>query len=79
MHEQTFNADAAAGVPLQVRDPGGRRRCVLLQGIAEMVRCVVCLRTGEWTPRLKDAEEMDVVEQQLAEQQLRRRGRASAR
>ena len=39
---------------------------VLVQGLSEMVRCVVCLRTGEWTPRLKDAEEIDVVEQQLA-------------
>ena len=39
---------------------------VMLQGLAEIVRCVVCLRTGEWTPRLKDAEEMDVVADQLA-------------
>jgi TRAP-type mannitol/chloroaromatic compound transport system permease small subunit len=39
---------------------------VMLQGIAEIVRCVVCLRTGEWPERLKDAEEIDVVEQQLA-------------
>src|SRR4029077_2414251 len=39
---------------------------VMLQGIAEMVRCVVCLKTGEWPSRLKDAEEIDVVEQQLA-------------
>jgi TRAP-type mannitol/chloroaromatic compound transport system permease small subunit len=39
---------------------------VMLQGLAEMVRCVVCLKTGEWPERLKDAEEMDVVGQQLA-------------
>ena len=39
---------------------------VLLQGIAEIVRCVVCLKTGEWPERLKDAEEIDVVEEQLA-------------
>jgi TRAP-type mannitol/chloroaromatic compound transport system permease small subunit len=39
---------------------------VLLQGFAEIVRAVMCLRTGEWPPRLKDAEEIDVVEQQLA-------------
>jgi len=39
---------------------------VLLQGLAEIVRCVECLRTGEWPERLKDAEEIDVVEQQLA-------------
>ena len=39
---------------------------VLLQGFAEIVRSVVCLRTGQWPERLKDAEEIDVVEQQLA-------------
>jgi TRAP-type mannitol/chloroaromatic compound transport system permease small subunit len=39
---------------------------VMLQGIAEIVRCVVCLQTGEWPSRLKDAEEIDVVEEQLA-------------
>jgi len=38
---------------------------VMLQGIAEIVRCVVCLKTGEWPSRLKDAEEIDVIEQQL--------------
>jgi len=39
---------------------------VMLQGIAEITRCVVCLKTGEWPARLKDAEEIDVVEEQLA-------------
>jgi TRAP-type mannitol/chloroaromatic compound transport system permease small subunit len=39
---------------------------VLLQGIAEIVRSAVCLKTGEWPARLKDAEEIDVIEEQLA-------------
>src|ERR1051326_8261341 len=39
---------------------------VMLQGVAEFMRCVVCLRTGEWPSRLKDAAEIDVVEEQLA-------------
>lgn len=39
---------------------------VMLQGLAEMARCVVCLRTGNWPSRLKDAAEIDVVEEQLA-------------
>ena len=39
---------------------------VLIQGLAEIVRCIVCLQTGQWPDRLKDAEEIDVVEQQLA-------------
>ena len=34
--------------------------------LAEILRCVVCLKTGAWPERLKDAEEIDVVEQQLA-------------
>jgi TRAP-type mannitol/chloroaromatic compound transport system permease small subunit len=39
---------------------------VMIQGLAEIARCVVCLKTGKWPERLKDAEEIDVVEQQLA-------------
>ncbi|MGH7381061.1 MAG: TRAP transporter small permease subunit [Candidatus Methylomirabilales bacterium] len=39
---------------------------VMLQGLAEIVRCVVCLRTGAWPERPRDVEEMDVVEGQLA-------------
>ena len=38
---------------------------VMLQGIAEIVRCIVCLKTGEWPSRLKDVAEMDVVGEQL--------------
>jgi TRAP-type mannitol/chloroaromatic compound transport system permease small subunit len=39
---------------------------VMLQGLAEIVRCVECLRTGEWPSRLKDVAETDVIEEQLA-------------
>jgi TRAP-type mannitol/chloroaromatic compound transport system permease small subunit len=39
---------------------------VLIQGVAEVVRCVVCLQTGEWPARLRDVEEIDVVGEQLA-------------
>jgi TRAP-type mannitol/chloroaromatic compound transport system permease small subunit len=39
---------------------------VMLQGLAEIVRCLVCLRTGAWPPRLEDVEEIDVVDTQLA-------------
>jgi len=39
---------------------------VMLQGIAEIIRCVVCLQTGEWPTRLKDVAEIDVIEEQLA-------------
>jgi TRAP-type mannitol/chloroaromatic compound transport system permease small subunit len=40
---------------------------VMLQGAAEIVRCVVCLKTGAWPSRLKDVTEIDVVEEQLAQ------------
>ena len=40
---------------------------VLIQGIAEIIRCIVCLKTGEWPERvIKDVEEIDVVGEQLA-------------
>ena len=39
---------------------------VMLQGLAEIARCVVCLRTGEWPERPQDVEEIDVVDTQLA-------------
>jgi len=44
---------------------------VLLQGIAEIMRCISCIRTGEWPPRLHDVEETEVMlanqEEQLEE------------
>lgn len=39
---------------------------VLLQGLAEITRCIMCLKTGVWPPRLHDVAEIDVVEEQLA-------------
>lgn len=39
---------------------------VLLQGVAEILRCIVCIKTGEWPSRLKDVAEIDVVGEQLA-------------
>ena len=38
---------------------------VMLQGLAEILRCVVCLRTGAWPARLEDVEEIDVIDTQL--------------
>ena len=43
---------------------------IILQGAAEIVRCVVCLRTGAWPSRLKDVQEMDVLAEQLAQSEL---------
>lgn len=33
---------------------------LLLQGLAEIVRCVICIRQGQWPQRLHDVEEVDV-------------------
>ena len=38
----------------------GTGALLLLQGIAEVVRCVVALRDGAWPARLHDVEEVDV-------------------
>jgi len=65
MHEQTFNATPLPVYPFKFVIPLAGA-IVMLQGVAEIIRCVVCIRTGVWTPRLKDAQEMDVVGQQLA-------------
>ena len=65
IREQTFNADPLPLYPFKTIIPLAGL-IVLMQGVAEVIRCVVCIRTGEWTPRLKDADEIDVVEQQLA-------------
>jgi len=33
---------------------------LLVQGLAEIIRCVICLRNGAWPLRLQDVEEVDV-------------------
>src|SRR5207248_1954107 len=39
---------------------------VMLQGLAEIVWCFECLRTGAWPSRLSDVEEIDVIDTQLS-------------
>ncbi|MCF8199988.1 MAG: TRAP transporter small permease subunit [Sulfuritalea sp.] len=43
-----------------------------LQGVAEMLRCIVCIRTGEWPERLHDVEELNlaIVKQVEKERQM---------
>ena len=64
LNEQTFNADPLPVYPFKFMIPFAGA-LVLMQGISEIIRCIVCLKTGAWTPRLKDARESDVVAQQL--------------
>jgi TRAP-type mannitol/chloroaromatic compound transport system permease small subunit len=39
---------------------------VMVQGLAEILRCILCLRTGAWPARLEDVEEIDVLDTQLS-------------
>jgi TRAP-type mannitol/chloroaromatic compound transport system permease small subunit len=34
---------------------------LLVQGVVEIIRCVICLQTGEWPKRAEDVEEVDVA------------------
>jgi TRAP-type mannitol/chloroaromatic compound transport system permease small subunit len=34
---------------------------LLLQGIVEVVRCLICIRTGQWPNRLHDVEELEKI------------------
>lgn len=59
IREQTFNADPLPLYPFKFVVPiaGG---VLLLQGFVEIIRCVLCLQTGEWPRREDDVEEVDV-------------------
>jgi len=43
---------------------------LLIQGIAEIIRCIICIRDGSWPQRLHDVEETESVI--IREQQLQR-------
>ena len=49
---------------------------LLLQGIAETIRCVQCMRTGKWPTRLHDVEEL---EKELVEKKRREEAAIAAR
>ena len=34
---------------------------MVLQGIVEVIRCIMCIRTGEWPQRLHDVEELEKI------------------
>ena len=51
MHEQTFNATPLPVYPFKFIIPVAGT-IVLLQGLAEILRCIVCLRSGTWPARM---------------------------
>jgi TRAP-type mannitol/chloroaromatic compound transport system permease small subunit len=42
---------------------------MVLQGIVEVIRCIVTIRSGEWPPRLHDVEELEKVVLAKAEEE----------
>jgi TRAP-type mannitol/chloroaromatic compound transport system permease small subunit len=59
IREQTFNADPLPVYPFKFVIPLAGA-VLLLQGIVEIARCVICLREGAWPTREQDVEEVDV-------------------
>ncbi len=43
---------------------------LFLQGMAQVCRCIVCLKTGEWPAHLEDVEELDKVLSQQHEEEI---------
>lgn len=59
IREQTFNADPLPLYPFKFIIPLAGA-VLLLQGLVEIARCVLCLRDGAWPSREQDVEEVDV-------------------
>jgi len=61
IRENTFSPDPLPLYPFKFVIPVAGF-LLLLQGIVEILRCVVCLRQGDWPARMKDVEEIDLEE-----------------
>ncbi len=59
IREQTFSATPLPLYPFKFVIPVAGAT-LLLQGLAEIARCVICLREGQWPRRDRDVEEVDV-------------------
>jgi TRAP-type mannitol/chloroaromatic compound transport system permease small subunit len=46
---------------------------LFLQGVAQVCRCIICLRTGEWPAHAEDVEELEIVLTQEYEEAQRAR------
>lgn len=59
IRESTFSATPLPVYPFKFVIPLAGFM-LLLQGLVEIVRCVQCIRTGQWPSRERDVEEVDV-------------------
>jgi TRAP-type mannitol/chloroaromatic compound transport system permease small subunit len=72
-----ISVNSPAGIPiwpLKMMIPFGAG-LIALQGVAEVLRCFVCLREGQWPTRLHDVEEL---EKQIIEETARKRAAGQA-
>lgn len=68
MRIQEVSVNSPIGVPiwqLKLIIPAAGT-LLAIQGVAEMLRCIICLRTGDWPERLHDVEEMETAVLQAA-------------
>ena len=77
LREVSVNSPAGVPIwPLKMMIPVGGA-LIALQGVAEVLRCVLCLQTGEWAGRLHDVEELETqILQQHAAQETATTGAA---
>ena len=64
-HIREVSVNSPVGVPvwhLKLLIPFGAA-LLAIQGIAEVLRCTMCLRDGKWPQRLHDVEEMESIVQ----------------
>lgn len=60
IREQTFSPEPLPLYPFKFFIPIAAF-FLLLQGVVEIIRCIICLRDGAWPPRLTDVQEVDVA------------------
>ena len=60
IREQTFSADPLPMYPFKYIIPLAGFM-LLVQGVAEIIRCVQCIQRGAWPSREQDVEEVDVA------------------
>jgi hypothetical protein len=77
MRIREVSVNSPAGVPiwpLKMLIPFGAG-LLALQGVAEVLRCIQCLRDNRWQPRLHDVEEL---EKQLLEEHAKKAAQEGA-
>jgi len=75
---QEVSVNSPVGIPvwqLKLLIPFGAM-LLAVQGLAEVLRCVICIREGRWPPRLHDVEELEdlLIQQHAAEEAAKQGG-----